>query len=72
MAECVDYSFKLLGKREIRSYKGKKNWEPYVMELFAVYGFFSVFFTKILQWKIFIKARNTRKRNNRILDDRGK
>jgi len=45
LAECADCSFKLLEKREIRSYKGKKNLEPYVMEIFTVYGvFFSVFY----------------------------
>jgi hypothetical protein len=43
MAEYVVYSFKVLGKREIRKYKGKKNLETYVMARFTVYGVLSVF-----------------------------
>jgi hypothetical protein len=46
MAEYAVYSFKGLGKREIRRYKGKKKLEPYVMHSFTVCTFFH-FLTKI-------------------------
>jgi len=66
MAECAVYSFKLLGKREIRRYKGKKNWEPYVMEIFTLYGFFVsfLFLLRLAHAKYLVKTDNTRKRNN--------